>query len=132
VLGVQILVADATVYRDQRDQVRSFGCASLVVGDVVEVAYGEAGSVLTATRLEREKSDTRNEVRGALDGFAGTNETLVIAGVAVDGTAASCQINDASVSAIDFYVALAVGDKLKARGSDNGHGLLATEIELDR
>ena len=132
VLGVKIAVADTTVYRDKRDGVRTFGFASLAVGDMIEVAVSEGAAGLTATRLERQKSNARSEVRGALDSFDGVNETLVIAGVAVDASAATYQINDARVSATDFYAALSVGNKVKAKGSDNGSGLTATEVELDR
>lgn len=132
VLGVVVSTADATVYRDKRDDLRTFGFANLVVGDYVEVAFSKAGSVLTASKLERQRPDSRSLIKSTVDRFNEATASIVIAGVQVDSSAARYQINEAQVSSTEFFAALQVGAKVKAKGSFSGSTLSATEVELDQ
>lgn len=131
VLGVSVAVADTTIYRDSRDRVRTFGFAQLTVGDFVELGLIETDGVLTASKVERDDSESRVFVQAALDSVNSATESLVIAGVAVDASNALYQFNDETVSAETFYAEVAVGAKVKAKGSYNGSTLVATEVELD-
>jgi len=131
VLGVSVAVADTTIYRDSRDRVRTFGFAQLTVGDFVELGLIETDGVLTASKVERDDSDSRVFVQAAVDSVNSATESLVIAGVAVDASNALYQFDDATVSAETFYAEVAVGAKVKAKGSYNGTTLVATEVELD-
>lgn len=131
VLGVTVKVADTTVYRDSRDEVRSFGYSGLAVGDYVELGLVEIAGELTASKVERDDNDSRQLVQAAVDSIDAVGEVLAIAGIAVDASTASYKFNDATVSAEQFYATVAVGSKLKAKGSYNGTMLVATEVELD-
>ncbi len=128
VLGVTVKVADTTVYRDSRDDVRNFGFTGLTVGDYVELGLIEVAGELTASKVER---DSRQFVQAAADSIDAVGAALVIAGVAVDASTARYQFDDATVSAEQFYAAVAIGSKLKAKGSYSGTMLIATEVELD-
>lgn len=131
VLGVSVQVADTTVYRDSRDELTTFGFASLAVGDYVELGLVEVDGALVATRLERDASDSEQFIEAAVDSVDGTLETLVIAGVSVDAGNAIYRFDDTTVSQSTFYGAVAVGAKVKAKGSYSGNTLVASEVELD-
>ncbi len=131
VLGVTVKVADTTVYRDSRDDVRNFGFTGLTVGDYVELGLIEVAGELTASKVERDDRDSRQFVQAAADSIDAVGAALVIAGVAVDASTARYQFDDATVSAEQFYAAVAIGSKLKAKGSYSGTMLIATEVELD-
>jgi len=132
VLGITVTADDTTVYRDSRDRVRTFGFAQLTVGDFVELGLIETNGVLTASKVERDDSDSTVFVQAGVDSFNATSKTLVIAGVSIDASSARYQIDEATVSAETFYAQVSVGAKVKAKGSYNGTTLLASEVELDR
>ncbi|MFM9785871.1 hypothetical protein, partial [Streptomyces scabiei] len=83
-----------TVYRDKRDDLRTFGFSNLVVGDYVEVAFSRADSVLTAGKLERQRADSQSLIKSTVDRFDAATATLVIAGVQVDTSSVRYQINE--------------------------------------
>lgn len=132
VMGVTVFVADNTVYRDSRDKLKTFNFSNLTVGDFVELGLVQSGGVLTALRVERDDSRARQLVQAAVDSVDADNHALVIAGVAVNGNSASYRINDAAVTAQNFFAQLAIGDKVKAKGTYSAGVLVATELELDR
>lgn len=132
VLGVVVSTADSTVYRDKRDDLRTFGFSNLVVGDYVEVAFSRADSVLTAGKLERQRADSQSLIKSTVDRFDAATATLVIAGVQVDTSSVRYQINERSVGSSEFYAAVQVGSKVKAKGSFSGSTLTAAEVELDQ
>lgn len=131
VLGTTVLAEASTVYKDDRDHIKTFTFAGLAVGDWVEVGFVSSGEQLQATRIEREQADTRSEVRGALGAFNAGTEQLNIAGVSVDAANAVYKRNEATLSQGDFYAEVSTGSSVKARGSYAGGVLTASEVELE-
>lgn len=131
VLGVSVQMADTTVYRDSRDELTTFGFASLAVGDYVELGLVEVDGALVATRLERDATDSEQFIKAAVDSVDGTLETLTIAGVSVDASNAIYRFDDTTVSQSTFYGSAVVGSQVKAKGSYSGTTLVASEVELD-
>ncbi|WP_428311404.1 DUF5666 domain-containing protein [Hydrocarboniphaga sp.] len=130
-LGTTLFASSSTVYKDDRDHIKTFTFAGLAVGDWVEVGFVSNGQQLQATRIEREKADTRSEVRGALGAFNADSEQLQIAGVSVDAANAVYRRNEVTLSQAEFYAAVAIGSSVKARGSYAGGVLTASEVELE-
>jgi hypothetical protein len=131
VLGTTVFAEPSTVYKDDRDHLKTFTFAGLAVGDWVELGFVTAGTQLQATRVEREQADTRSEIRAALTSFDSASEQLVIAGARVDAVNAVYKRDEVTLSQSEFYAAVAVGSSVKARGSYAGGVLTATEVELD-
>jgi len=116
--------------------VSPFGASNLNVGDYVEVRGAEfpagSGGVL-ASLLERE--DLRPEVE--LQGFVETiaQPALGILGVTINtgGGTAFRDVDDAPLSATQFFGAVALGRLVKANGVEVAdRAIQANEVELER
>lgn len=130
-LGTQVVAVASTRYKDGRDKLKTFGFASLAVGDWAEIAFVSTSTQLQATRIERDEADDRSQVKGPLQAFDAATEQLTIAGVDVDATSASYQHDEAAITQDEFYAAIAAGSRVKAKGSYAAGLLTATEVELD-
>lgn len=131
VLGTVVRITDSTVFRDDRDENRSFTFANLVVGDYVELGLAEVDDVLVATKVERDASDGESSLEGNVDRFDSAARTLTVSGADVATSNASHRIDEREVTAAEFYAALSVGDEVEVKGSFVNGVLNATQIELE-
>lgn len=131
VLGVVVQVADATVFRDDRDDNRLFTFTGLVVGDFVEVGFTRTGTTITASKVERQQTGAADALQGAVDSFDATAKTLVIDGINVDAASATYSIDETSATAQQFFGGLAVGVIVKVKGSFASNLLTAQQAALE-
>jgi hypothetical protein len=126
VLGVTITVDSTTRIEDKSDlRIASFRLADLAPGDYVRVRGTETGPLmLTASRLERRRLETRSWLRGTVRNLAQPN--LTVLGVPVV-TTATTDFEDST--AAEFF-ATADGRVVNVRGTETSNTLLATDIEL--
>lgn len=132
VLGVTIAVDGRTLLSDDRDDVRAFRLADLMVGDVVEVGAVMDGDSLLAVKIERGDGDDEVELEGFLDAFDAEARSLVVSGVAVDGSNAEFDLDGGAVTAEQFFMLAEIGAEIEVEGTYDGMALIANEIALDR
>jgi Domain of unknown function (DUF5666) len=127
VLGVTVTVDNNTRIEDKSDaRIEMFRLSNVQVGDYVEIRGTETAALkLTASRLERERPESRSWVRGTVRDLVAPNMTVL--GVPVS-TSASTRFEE--VSATNFF-ANAAGRVVKAKGIETANQIAATEIEFE-
>jgi hypothetical protein len=127
VLGVTVTVDNNTRIEDKSDaRIEMFRLSNVQVGDYVEIRGTETAVLkLTASRLERERPESRSWVRGTVRDLASPNMTVL--GVPVT-TSASTRFEE--ISAANFF-ANAAGRVVKAKGIETANQIAATEIEFE-
>lgn len=131
-LGLTITVDSRTRLIDDRDDMRRFSFADLVVGDIVEVGAVQQGDLLLAVKIEREENDEAVDIDGFLDSFDAVAGTLVVSGVTVDGNSADFDVDGGAVTAEQFFMLAEIGAEIEVEGTYDGTAFIASEIELDR
>jgi hypothetical protein len=131
VLGATVAVNDLTRFEDHSDSdLQRFGLADLRVGDYVEIRGRLEGSMVMATRLDRDEPDDRAELRGPVDGVAQPNLTIAGVTVTTDADTEFSNKNDESIDVSEFFAA-ADGQIVKVEGAVVGDVLLADVAELE-
>jgi hypothetical protein len=136
VLGITVKLDTLTRVEDKSSsQARPFGLANLVAGDYVEVRGVElpagSGEVLAAL-VEREDLDSQSELQGFVQSVAQPNLTILGVIVSTGGGTQFRDVNDASLTAAQFFGELTVGDLVKAYGLEVGtRALQADEVEFE-
>jgi hypothetical protein len=131
VLGATVAVNDLTRFEDHSDSdLQRFGLADLRVGDYVEIRGRLEGSMVMATRLDRDEPDDRAELRGPVDGVAQPNLTIAGVTVTTDADTEFSNKNDESIDVSEFFAA-AEGQIVKVEGAVVGDVLLADVAELE-
>jgi Domain of unknown function (DUF5666) len=127
VLGVTITVDNNTRIEDKSDaRIEMFRLSNVQAGDYVEIRGTETAALrLTASRLERERPESRSWVRGTVRDLVAPNMTVL--GVPVS-TSASTRFEEISSAA---FFANAAGRVVKAKGIENANQIAATEIEFE-
>jgi len=136
IFGVDFEVDASTRYEDDsRANLRTFGLSNLAAGDYLEVkGYDRGGSILYASKVERDDPKTGNEseIEAPVDSF--TTDSLVILGITVttDANTRYEDANDNNISKTAFFNQLIVGDIVDAEGSKTGaSSLVAREISFE-
>lgn len=129
VLGVVLHETVATEYDGEDSTGGTFGLASLLPGDYVEIEFEEgADGKLLMLELERDEPDSQSGVSGLVDSFDPASQVLVIAGVIVDASAAVYERNDQTLTPPEFYATLAPGVEVEVEGVyDSVAGVLRAE-----
>ena len=134
-LGITVKIDALTRLEDKTSQqVRPFTLANLVTSNYVEVRGLEfpagSGEVL-ATLVERDDPDSDSELQGFVQTVA--QPALTILGVQVSTTGAQFRdVNDAPITATQFFSQLAVGNLVKAKGLEVAdRALQANEVEFE-
>jgi hypothetical protein len=136
VLGIPVHVDALTRLEDQSDaKVEPLTLADVAAGDYVEVRGGErpagSGEVL-ASILERDKIDTRTELRGFVTAVAAPTITILGVTVETDGSTEFRDVDDSALSQGEFFSRVAAGALAKARGTEtSGSTILAEEVQLE-
>jgi len=127
VLGVTVTVDNTTRIEDKSDaRIEMFRLSNVQAGDYVEIRGTETGVLkLTASRLERQRPDSRSWVRGTVRDLASPNFTAL--GVPVT-TSSSTQFDE--ISSTDFFTK-AAGRVVKARGTETANQIAATRVEFE-
>jgi hypothetical protein len=135
-LGITVRLDALTRLEDKsQQQMRPFGLANLSAGDYVEVRGTElpagSGEVLAAL-VERDDIDSVTELQGFVQAIASPNLTILGVVVGTNGGTQFRDVNDAAITATQFFGRLAVGDLVKADGLVVGtRALQADEVELE-
>ena len=127
VLGVTVTVDNNTRIEDKSNaRIEMFRLANVQVGDYVEIRGTETAPLkLTASRLERERPESRSWVRGTVRDLASPNFTVL--GVPVT-TSANTEFEE--VTATEFF-ANAAGRVAKAKGTESANQIAASEVEFE-
>jgi hypothetical protein len=112
VMGVVARVAGAEM-RDELSGIEPFTLMDLDDGNFVEVRGSETDNVINARELRRDDTDRDSEMRGLLDDFDATAQTVTIFGkLIVTNGSTRYRIEDASVSAETFFNRLHSGQSV--------------------
>lgn len=136
VLGIAVDIDAITRMEDQSDaDVEPLTLDDLAVGDYLEIRGGErpagSGRVLAAL-LEREDPDTDTELQGFVTAVAAPTLTILGVDIQTDGATQFRDVNDAPISAGEFFSAVAAGSLVKADGTEVADTtILAREVELE-
>lgn len=132
-LGITIKTDLLTRFEDDVLDLEPFAISDINVGDYVEIRGSEfpAGSgEILAGRVEREDPDD-TIIQGFVASIA--QPQFEILGVSVDTTGADFEDeNDSPISATQFFNRLAVGDLVKAEGTEvSDRAVTAREVEFE-
>lgn len=136
VLGLTVRVDALTRLEDQSSQqVRPFGLANLFAGDYVEVRGVEqpAGSgELLAALVERDDADPDTELQGFVQSVSRPSLTILGVTIGTDARTGFNDVNDAPITANQFFTTVAAGDLVKATGLEIGsRAIQADRVELE-
>jgi hypothetical protein len=113
VLGVTVLINSSTEMWDKRDDVTPFSINDISPNDYLSIRgfTGTSASQLIATRLERDDSDNKAEIRGLATEIDAEARTLKILGITVmPGSGTQFEdSNDNVVSSAQFFAAITPG-----------------------
>ena len=136
VLGIPVHVDALTRFEDQSDaRVEPLTLADLSPGDYVAIRGGErpadSGEVL-ASILERDKVDTRTELRGFVTAVAAPTITILGVTIETDGSTQFRDVDDSALSQAEFFSRVAAGSLANARGAETADTtILAEEVQLE-
>lgn len=135
-LGIPVDVDSLTRMEDQSDaDVEPLTLGDLAVGDYLEIRGGErpAGSGrVQAALLEREDLDSETELQGFVTAVAAPTLTILGVTIQTDGSTEFRDVNDAPLSAAEFFSRVTTGTIVKADGTESSPTtILAREVELE-
>jgi len=124
--GLTVKADASTELRDKRGHDRSFGLASLQVGDRVKIRASLRDGEVIAAKLERDdpRDDGRVRLQGPVEVDASGEPLVRILGIAVDTSSARFPPS--------FFAALGPGVLVKATGILSADGVIvAREVEIE-
>lgn len=129
VMGVTIDVSGAML-EDSRDDVMPFMLEDIAAGDFVDVEGMEADNVIIAMEVEREDASDDSEMRGLLDEFDATAQTVTIFGLlVVTDSSTRYESDDEAISADEFFSRLHVGQSVVEADWDSAQADTLTPVK---
>jgi len=115
---------------DSRDDVMPFMLEDIAAGDFVDVEGMEADNVIIAMEVEREDASDDSEMRGLLDEFDATAQTVTIFGLlVVTDSSTRYESDDEAISADEFFSRLHVGQSVVEADWDSAQADTLTPVK---
>ncbi len=135
-LGITVSTDELTRFEDKSNaNVEPLTISDVTAGDYVEVRGDEfpAGSgAIRATIFEREDPDPDTELQGFVQSVSDPSLTILGVTIETNGATVFRDENNLVISSTEFFNRLAVGDLVKAEGTESADTTItASEVEFE-
>lgn len=131
VLGITVATNESTMFRDDSSaNVSDFGIDNLAVGDRVEIRAYLDGTVVTATKVERDDAATTVVLKAVVESFSQPSITLLGVTVMADTNTIFQDVSKTVIDESMFFGLLTTDSLVRAEGSYDGTSITADKMFL--